>query len=408
MSGTALKSSRVNSEALAANNDASNTIDCRSQKRCRPYHRGSVDVRQHRFGRWCFHWGDSKTAAASWTMTVMPISSRRAFTIVELLVVVGVIAILMGLMVPALLQARAAARRTQCLSNMRQVGQSLLGRTMANAGYFPSYKNKLELNADHPLAKKHRIDHIPVGWVAKILPELGRSDIINETVDNDRDSGFSYTGSSNHYLPIVVCPLDIPEGHYAPVLSYVVNCGIADQNENGQPSHFVPDSRANGVFHNLNLPRNAFPHAYAAMRTSVDYIAAHDGTGMTLMVSENVDATVWDSDHEFDTGFLWSDSHGNPVHGINEKANEVASALTVSQSTHNKSWPEFARPSSFHTSGVNAVFCDGRGVFLGDDIEYWVYAQLMTPHGKKAMIDVTKKVVAPSEYRRFVSASDYQ
>jgi prepilin-type N-terminal cleavage/methylation domain-containing protein/prepilin-type processing-associated H-X9-DG protein len=51
---------------------------------------------------------------------------RRAFTLVELLVVIGIIAVLIALLLPALQRARQQAMQVQCMSNMRQVGQALV------------------------------------------------------------------------------------------------------------------------------------------------------------------------------------------------------------------------------------------------------------------------------------------
>jgi prepilin-type processing-associated H-X9-DG protein/prepilin-type N-terminal cleavage/methylation domain-containing protein len=95
-------------------------------------------------------------------------SSRTpiGFTLVELLVVIAIIGVLVALMLPAVQAARASSRRTQCASNMRQIGDAMLQYCDAHRGRFPLMRHDIEE------------EDVPKTWIYALAPYMESVDAI--------------------------------------------------------------------------------------------------------------------------------------------------------------------------------------------------------------------------------------
>jgi len=93
---------------------------------------------------------------------------RRAFSLVELLVVIGIIALLISILLPALNKARESSRTLQCAAQLRQIGMAIYAYASSNHGMTPAWSNfhsyPDDVNPDDPLGP---------GWIVLLTPYIG-------------------------------------------------------------------------------------------------------------------------------------------------------------------------------------------------------------------------------------------
>ena len=102
---------------------------------------------------------------------LLPVRRSHGFTLIELLVVIAIIAILIALLLPAVQQAREAARRTQCRNNLKQIGLAL-HNYHDNFNVFPmGYSDIMAGNSE-----RHGAGW---SWMSSILPQIDQAPLYN-------------------------------------------------------------------------------------------------------------------------------------------------------------------------------------------------------------------------------------
>jgi prepilin-type processing-associated H-X9-DG protein len=149
----------------------------------------------------------------------------KAFTLVELLVVIGIIAALIAMLLPALSKAREQAKMVECSSNLRQLAQATMNYVGDNKGSYPQWCSSLKLPGSPPY------------WDALIYPYIyGKGPVIAATGLPD------YLGYQTlHKTTVYVCPaLDSLQYIQTDILqgadtwrSYMINGQVAGFGTNG-------------------------------------------------------------------------------------------------------------------------------------------------------------------------------
>jgi prepilin-type processing-associated H-X9-DG protein/prepilin-type N-terminal cleavage/methylation domain-containing protein len=127
---------------------------------------------------------------------------RSGFSLIELMVVIAIIVLLMGLLLPAVQSAREAARRSQCLNNLRQIGIGLTNYHEA-FGVFP-----MGYAARSPFVDGVTDTADGWGWAAMVLPHLEQTMLYNSINFSRPIDDVQNTVPIRAVFQIYVCPCD--------------------------------------------------------------------------------------------------------------------------------------------------------------------------------------------------------
>ncbi len=320
---------------------------------------------------------------------------RSGFTLVELLVVIVIIAMLVGLLLPAVSGARERARQAECVNNQRQIGQAFANYETAKE-HLPGYVNRYG-----QIRPGSATNNRALSWAIVILPYLDYEELWSRWRDPNVRMAEKLNPNSQHYavvdVPQFKCPSDTETGDAG--LSYVVNCGIRDGTQSERlafdssaaatdpqwkPPATPPvatDGPDHGVFMNCYSPPIGGP-----VHCMSENIA--DGRHNTLLLSENIQAGYWHDVDERYLGIMWQGDRSYPDGtGTRWYWNRIPSGINVDRDVDSRPVPAnaaYARPSSNHRGGVVATFCDAHTDFIADDIGYNVFISMMTTDNESA------------------------
>ena len=268
---------------------------------------------------------------------------RHGFTLIELLVVIAIIAILIALLLPAVQQAREAARRTQCKNNLMQLGIAMHNYEMAFE-IMPSGT----VNLTGPIRNLEEGYHM--SWLAQLLPAMEQASLFG--MINFNESVYAPANTAARTAPIATfqCPSDNRQS--AGSSSYAGCFGGDD---------VAIDMNNNGLLF---------------LNSGVGYQEIRDGASNTILAGEKIIpmgfkdlgwmsgtmATLRNTGVAINTG--WD------IGGPRASRGGPTAALQAPSDTATSGY------SSQHTGGAQFVFADGSVRFLSENIDRKTYANL--------------------------------
>jgi prepilin-type N-terminal cleavage/methylation domain-containing protein/prepilin-type processing-associated H-X9-DG protein len=275
-------------------------------------------------------------------------SRRGAFTLIELLIVVAIIAVLMGLLLPAVQNVRESAARAQCSNNLHQMGLATQGYHDVNHSFPPGY------SATTPYSDGATDTAPGWGWGAFLLPYIEQENLwrqlnFNQPVEN--------SPAIKTILGVYLCPSDI-----TPPAAFAVTDGFGNILGMAAPSSYAA---CIGGDESDTAGPGGLGISYRNSATRLTDVT--DGTANTLLIGERAWCNangIWAgavADGVIRRGQL------NPCPGTGAAFYPAATQVLAHAHLNNATSDTDGGLDDFssqHTGGSNFVFSDGHVSFI--------------------------------------------
>jgi prepilin-type N-terminal cleavage/methylation domain-containing protein/prepilin-type processing-associated H-X9-DG protein len=319
----------------------------------------------------------------------MPRSSQRriGFTLIELLVVIAIIAILIALLLPAVQQAREAARRTQCKNNLKQIGLALHNYHDSLSTFPPgAFWNLPAYGPCSNTANQPLTTHQKGSILVHLLPYIDQAPLYNLWDFTQCNADLSRFPNSTaelrtQIMPAYRCPSDTaPPTNGTQATHNYAACFGAGNTAGTPPGTGNPNCQCNNAPFQPFVRPNTDPNNAPGMFTRAWRITrirdCVDGTSNTIAFGE----VRPDCSGHANAGW-GSSNNGNglitTIIPINYDSCITTTPTNTSAACGNRcNWVTELGYKSRHTGGAHMLLCDGSVRFFSENIDMNTYANL--------------------------------